>query len=311
MEPFPRLSHWHDQQSASLPRLPDYLHAVSYNLEAAHLAAHNVRRPGAGASCLANEGKVYLLSHDSQAMARAGDAAIRCAISALELALQLTNYVLDVAFPKTKVSWRAADKRRDSFRAAVVGRLGSSHPVVQVIDRIFSSYQYTLFKNYRNWVAHRGAPKVQLPQSPTRSVIIGPASSAHEESTEAEVSSFLLDHCTVVSLPFVPPIRALIDDERGQSPEDVALGISGTEGSQLKLRNNYVVVGDPLMDEGSFRTANPHELGGDVAEMAGEMVRVYSAHEYASAVTRAVSFVRDCLSEKLDHELTRACDIAA
>ena len=227
MEPFARLRQWQSENPTSLPALPEYLDAVSYNLEAAQAAEASVDRPGAAASYHFAGGKLYLLGHEINAIARAGDHGIRCAISALELGLQVTNYALKVAFPKTGVAWSSRDERPKSFRTAVRNARGDDDLVVRAIDRVFGSHQYALFKDYRNWVSHRGAPRVLSPWSPGSVLPIvtrPPEKTSPDESVLEEANSYLLDHCRVLSVPFIPSIRALLDDEKGQHPDTVGIG---------------------------------------------------------------------------------------
>jgi hypothetical protein len=314
MEPFSNLRRWHGQRPLILPALPQYLDAVSYNLEAAELAQSGVSRPGTSAWYHSDGSKLYLLGHDTQAIAHSGDHAVRCAISALELGLQVTNYALKIGFPKKQVRWSTKDERPDSFRVAVRQKLGAADLVAQVIDRIFASHQYALFKDYRNWAAHRGAPKVRSPWSPGTVIPVATLAAGNtspDESGPNEANAYLVDHCDVLSVPFVPSIRALLDDEKGSRPDALGPGIALPAGSQIKLKGNYVVAGDPLMNAEDYRAANPLEIGGESVEVAGETLRVYSAREYAFAVMQTVMFVRRCLSEDWDRSLVQACEGAA
>jgi hypothetical protein len=314
MEPFPLLRQWHSEHREHLPALPEYLDAVSYNLEAAQMAESGVGRPGASAWYHSEAGQLYLLGHDTHAIARAGDAAIRCAISALELSLQVMNYTLKVEVPKERVAWSSTDERAGSFRAAVRKVKGADHPVVRAVDRIFASHQYALFKDYRNWTAHRGAPKVLSFWSPGSVIPIArlpPGAVSPDETVLAEANGYILENCRVVSRPFVPSIRALLDDEKGQRAQHVGLGIAVAPGSRMKFKDNYVVVGDPLMNESDYRAANPVDIGGDFVDLAGEKLRVYSARSYGFAVAQAVMFVGMCLMDEWDRQLTNACEDSA
>jgi hypothetical protein len=306
LAPFPRLARWHEANADKLPSLNEYLESIAFNLESARVADRAARRPGATSAFHIEEGKVLLLSSDPSTVVRAGDWAIRSSISALELGLQVVNYAVGIGSDKKNVGWSHSRGGPGAFRRAVVKMCGDTGDIAPAIDRIFDSHRFGLFKNYRNWITHCGAPKALSSIAIGSVPVIAELSVGESPSVERTVEAaneYVLERMRVATVPFVPSLHGLIDDEKGTRPPGAPPG--------LIFKNNYVVVGDTFLSEAAYRKANPVELGTEYIEVAGEKLTVYPARAYLFAIQDATMFAAACFHADWDQALVRWCELSA
>jgi hypothetical protein len=294
LEPFPLLRA--SQAAALVPALAEYVDDVEHHLRTAGRAAERTGRRVEDTQLLITaEGQVTLLTFYAAGIAEAGDMAIRAAVSAVEMGLQVTNLVLDLGLPKKAVTAgkvKAALKNGGPIYASLLAEL----------DALFSSIGWELFLAYRHWVTHRGAPIVLAPRAllPTEIAIPlplpddPPHEQVHREIMFAAVNRYVLDNSEVVCWPFVPPVHGILDDEHG-TPVAKDVGISLPPDSKLKLIQNRVSVGSLREDARSYRAKNPVLLGRGSARRADESLQHYAAHDYVHAVHEVVRFAEEAL----------------
>lgn len=240
-----------------------------------------------------------LLSFYAAGIAEAGDTAIKAAVSAIELGLQVTNLVLGLGLPKTEVKAR-------NVRAALKRGGPAFATLLRELDSLFDSIGWKLLLAYRHWVTHRGAPValVQGARLPIEIPVPVPLVDAprpdesHSKSLVEAVNLHVLDGLEVVCWPFVPPSHGILDDEHG-TPGIQAVGIALAPDSNMKLTQNRVSVGNLREDAESYRAKNPVLLGRGSIGRADEHLERYAARDYIHAVhevARAASFAEAVLS---------------
>lgn len=243
---------------------------------------------------------------------RFGDIAVREAASAIDAGLLLTNHVLGLRFDQGKLHWRRSQASRSLRTQVQQLSAGQGSRLVQAIDSIWDSIGFELLQEYRNWVTHRGAPRVS-----TSLRFPGPIPIPDEvlkiediAQREWELRSYLLteipERIQVQCAPFYPPVMLIYSAEVDSLPQDVTLpgGIRIAKGAgRVVIRDARVGSGSLLEHRDSFRQRNQVTPEESRAVVAGEALAVYKALDYVQAVGSVVRFATQALSTSWDQEL--------
>ena len=301
LDPFPRTT-----TSKAITRPPafdEYRADVIHHLSTAERAAKRCRSRVEDCQFLIQGEKVTLLYFYVAGLAEAGDTAIRAAVSAAELGLQMTNFLLCLGIKKHRVDWASVQKEVERQ-----GAVGAS--LVSALKSLSGSIGWEKLIAYRNWVTHRGAPVVLAPTALTpveisAAPVLADAPTIEERRRSAIIESanqYVLERSEVLCWPFVPPVHGILDDHDG-TPVAPGLGISLPAGAGIKLKQNRVQVGSLLEEAASYHAKNAVSLGREVITRAGEVLERYRAWDYIHAVDQVVHLADDALCGSWDAEL--------
>lgn len=325
LRPFPLVSTWvHENEGpARAIKYDQYRYIVEYHFFASWQAAsacvgavhhfHDRRFR----SVSANGRLVSIRQFEPESIIRQGDLAVREAASSLEMALQLVNFVLKFRINKRSMRWGERDKngnlKKDEQLRKQLLKSPHSHArsLEATLDRVYSSVGYDLLSGYRNWVTHRSAPQVMVPES--FSVI--PLPDAFMEVTDSselvyQIDKYLIQEMLpkikVYSYAIAPPIQSRLSYHIEHADDDMDLpgGIYIGKGAQnITIDDMRFVRGSMFDDLQTFKANNPVPLVDERILFAGDYLEVYPATDYVSAVDNAAEFVRDVLTSVLDKAL--------
>jgi hypothetical protein len=307
---FPETSWWVDSNlsQADKEQYWEYRYNVLYHYSYAEDAERNVNsllgRFEFGDNGIA--ARIYL--QDPSEALPFGDMAIREAASTIDAGLILTNHILNLGVDQRKLRWFGDDPETSVREALKDLPDDQGLPLVRVVDQIFNSIGYKLLKDYRNWVTHRGAPRIDVPNG-LESVYLLPSAELPDElqqaprlldlelsrinsANDAQERRFLLEgflegvilrSIKITCWPFVPPF--------GEATEEVSATIGRFEDNATEfLRQNRLFREDRRV------------------QVAGETLAVYSAQEYSMAIGVVVTnFVRRMLRTDWDQRLSELC----
>jgi hypothetical protein len=199
------------------------------------------------------------------------------------------------------------------MRLALIKKLAAETDLLAAVDAVYNSIGYRLLNGSRNWVTHRGAPRVVYANP---SAFPGFSYDASEEIVcetdprrqawliERFVNDKLRDAFTVQCWPFVPPVREMVSG-LGPDPELIKRGIH--VGAGVVVQNARFVTGSLADDAKEFLARNPILLETRRAVVAGEALAVYSSSDYTMGLRDVEHFITDDLVRgKWDDELARA-----
>lgn len=289
------------------------LGAVEYHLGSLELAARqcSTRVDPQSWHMPEVEGTRYItVFFDPLSIVRVGDFAIREAASVIDTGLLLMNHVLSLGLDATqRVVWRSRNEKL-SVRSALVKKVPAEAKLLSALDKIYGSIGYRLLQGYRNWVTHRGAPRIVYAEKTSVFSVFSyeaPEEVLREEEPRKRewlidrfVNDKLPDEFSVQCWPFVPPVEVVISGQ-GQDPELVRRGIN--LGAGVVVQNAMFTIG-PLMDDASrFLANNQKPLDSNRALVAGETLAVYSANNYTMAVRHVEHFIEDVVRGEWDDEM--------
>jgi hypothetical protein len=134
-------------------------HYVTYHSDLAQNAFEAARSAIDGFSCTLNKGPAPTLrvTWAPEGGIFYADVAVREALSSFDSSLWLINRVLRLGLRATQVRWKDGSKPGPLNK-----RLSAQtyRPLFSTLDGVFDSIGYDALKNYRDWVTHRGAPRL-------------------------------------------------------------------------------------------------------------------------------------------------------
>lgn len=218
---------------------------------------------------------------------------------------------------KTKILWRRGPNEaplRTALRSLPNDR---GTELVSVIDSVFGSIGYQLLRDYRNWVTHRGAPRVIVPSELTDAIPLPEEALEASEAWERDwliqthLSSKIAFEIYVVCWPFIPPVQTVYNATVDEAESDIVLpgGVYIGKGSSVTIRDMRVVTGSLTDDAEEFKSKNPILLEKHRAKSAGEDLAVYTAMDYSMAVGSVVRFVRHAVRREWDAEFCKLCQL--
>jgi hypothetical protein len=245
-----------------------HLEDVTYHLDTATEACQRAVELVGGYEALVEGRGVGISAPDSVALLRNGDAAIRGAVSAIDTALMGVNQILGLGIPSTKVTL-----------GAILRELRKSQPVAAVadaIEEVTRSIMFESLQQYRNWVTHRGAPRISAPGAAGRSAD----------------ASFSLDEWVVTCYPFVPPVfrrrlDAPIQIPALKHPERVVMPdgkVAFRMFEEVSIHAGRVTLGDLDRDADDYTHHNKETLELGRVRVGGEELAQYSAREFIRSV---------------------------
>lgn len=278
--------------------------------------------PGSGFDwLLINEGNsVYIPRFTAEGLVHHGDSAIRAASSALDSGLQVVNHILGPKGVETtkNVRWHhevgKKSQPRKNLRAALRTLPGDRGLALdQSLEQVYSSIGYELLDHYRDWVTHRGAPRIVVAE-PLRSSLVElpPEFTANEDlnskiwDVERHIEEAIRNSVAVQCVPFVPSVGHVIN----LPPEEVREGVSipgvvhiapGFTG--LSVKDNRVSYGSLTEPSEVYRTMNSTELHDATQAVAGEELAAYSASDYRMAISFVAHFLREVFTGDGDRNL--------
>jgi hypothetical protein len=260
--------------------------------------------------------QVYLIDFHPQDLVKHGDVAIREAASVIDAGLLLTNHVLGIGIDQGQLSWNHPQASR-SLKVQLE-RLpeGRGSALATAIQRVWDSIGHELIQQYRNWVTHRGAPRVvnelNLPGPiPVPREILSQADPLlRDHLLRTYLLSFVPQKLHIQCAAFYPPVMLIYSADVSDAPEDSVLpgGIRVSKGSSITVRNAKVSGGSLLEGKDSFRARNTVTPERSTTTIAGESLAVYGAMDYVQAVGHVVRFAERALAEDWDIELTTLCE---
>lgn len=306
---FPETSRWADSNLSQAERelYWEYRYNVLYHYSCAEEAEGEVLSHIKRFEIWDNGVAASILLRDPFRALSFGDTAIREAASTIEAGLILTNHVLDLDVDQKGLMW--SGKPEKSVRKALKDLPNDQGlPLVRTVNHIFNSIGYKLLRDYRNWVTHRGAPRIDVPKGLER-VFLLPSSELPDELQQAPRLSdwelslinsangarerrFLLEGALervilrsikITCWPFVPPFGEI------------------TEGGSA-------IFGSLEDDAEEFLEKNQLLKEDRRVQVAGETLAVYSAQEYIMAIGfTGTNFVRRMFRKDWDHSLSELC----
>lgn len=317
-EPFPAATAWVTANSSAdeSAEIEEYLHAVRYHLSVganAERAASAALRPGEWGISHTGDA-IYVVGFDPYQVVQYGDQAIREAGTVVDVALQFTNRALNTGLAKESVRWgRGASESALQAYLRKGGR-AEDQALMASIDAVFDSIGLRLLHDYRHWVTHRGAPRVQLDYP-----LPGPIALDDEIKNEADerrkvflietkLSAEIPTAMRIECYPFVPPVESVISLSVENAPDDIEIpGLVRIEkGASLEIRDATTTRGSPMESVADFTAKNPITREESRVRLAGEDLAVYKAWDYIHAILFAMQFVNGALRGDWDEKLTLA-----
>jgi hypothetical protein len=318
--PFPQVAAWIDSldDGDRAESLREYLYAVGY-----HLAlADDAERRASGALTHHDEwglspdgATLYLLRFEPLDLVRYGDISIRQAASALDVALQFVNAVLDLGVGKDQVRWgrdEAAKRPGDQspLRLALTTLdTPEAAAVVAHCDTIYGSIGLELLHGYRHWVTHRGAPRIRTTRNLHEPIALPAEVAAEQDERQKkwEIERLLMTDLPrairVECYPFVPSVGAVYNFHVDEATEDIDIpGFIhiGAGSKNITVEDASIGFGSPLDSATEFLTNNPVVREEAKVRVAGEDLAVYKAWDYSHALSFANRFVQMALSGDWD-----------
>lgn len=321
-EPFPQISQWVNEHLSGERKeeFDEYRYAVEYHLsqaeEASQECSSSLWRFQWGISH--DHKSMYILDLSPELLIRHGDIAIRAGASAIDTGLQLVNNVLDLGVRKTNIRWGRGSRESALRKALRTLPNNCGMNLVKVVDSIFGSIGYELLRDYRNWVTHRGAPRVIHPSDLTGPIPVPEDALEASEAAQREwcirthLLSTIPSQIFVWCRPFVPPVQTVVSATIDEAESDIVLpgGVFIGKGSRdITIRDMRVVAGSLTQDAEEFKSKNPILLEKHRAKFAGEDLAVYSAMDYSQAIRSVVRFVEQTLTGEWDAELLKSCQL--
>lgn len=318
---FPSLSEVVEKSDPSfVAAYRERLEVVHYHLTSLELAARQCSvHVGRESWNIQGDGSEQYINvmFDPYSIVRVGDLAIREAASVIDTSLLLMNQVLGLGLPNELI-WQNRREEARTVRSMLIEKLPAETNLLATLDTIYRSIGYRLLNGYRNWVTHRGAPRVVYAKP---SPFPGFSYLAHEEivqETKPGRQEWLIDRFvnervekefTIQCWPFVPPVREIISGQ-GQDPKLIERGINVSAG--IVVQDARFFSGSSMDDAKEFLAKNPILLEAHRAMFAGEALAVYSPGDYTHGVRYVEFFVTEELVRgKWDEELARAYERAS
>lgn len=327
--PFPSLTQFvrdHYEESERLAYF-QYLYSVRYHLVRSWKESRECESSLWNVKfTLYSNGTVTLTDYQPKYLIWHGDTAIREAISALDTGLMLTNFLLNINLPQEKVNWPRLNSclEDDSSKLREVIR--------SVFDPKNKSKGYSLLSGYRNWVTHRGAPSLSVPdeiygpidlpahvlfklyESLDKERNANPSSDLVNVIIDSHVKIFILqfiaERMEVVCWPVYPPVSLRYDFDSLERSEDIVLpgGIHIDKiAGAVKIEDARVVSSSLFDGSSDYDKQNNVSLAKREEDFAGEKLAVYSINDYVSSVNAVVNFVRTMPMGEWDAELRKIC----
>jgi hypothetical protein len=278
------------------------LEAVEYHVDAAASSSDRCWELAGGTDViLMGKPPPELIPSQRVQLLRNGDEAIREAVSAVDMALQAVNHILQLGVPAHKVT-------PDSV-LAVLGIPEATEPkstrerIAAAIQTIARSMLLSGLRAYRNWVTHRGAPRI--------SAATAPSGDGEPDSPTS------LDSLEVTCYPFVPPVltrrlREPIQIPQLTNPVPIRLsdGGLGFPIFQIEIQGGRISVGGLEMNADEYAEKNPQSIEVRRVKVAGEELAVYRARDFVRGVQELVWRLQTNLAEgsNWDNALSAAVD---
>ena len=260
--------------------------------------------------------EVYLFNFHPLDLVRHGDVAIREAASVIDAGLLLTNHILGIGIDQRRLRWNHSQPNR-SLKVQLE-RLpnGMGIALANVIQCVWDSIGYELLQQYRNWVTHRGAPRVvselNLPGPiPIPREILAEGDPLRRNWLLFNHLLFLVpDKLHVQCAAFYPPVMLIYSADVPDALENMTLpgGIRVEKGAGITIHNARISSGSLLEPKDSFRARNTVTPERSTITFAGEPLAVYGAMDYIRAVNHVVRFAESALAEDWDSKLTALCE---
>lgn len=256
---FPTLVDWVGTPDPSeRERFLQYWHAVDYHLRLADEArakALDYLRDLHWAMAGPRAVLVYPWNFDS--LINYGDISIREAASVLDMGLQLVASIVG-GIEKKDVHWGRGTDEGKLRRTLKTRTSPEADRLVEITDAIYGSIGYELLKGYRDWVTHRGAPRLislhdeRVPLELSEEVANETDRQRLEFFIRRDLSSIVGNLLEVHCYPFVPPVQAAVEH----------LEIEAAGATVATIKHARIALGNLSEDARVFRRNNPTLLEG-------------------------------------------------
>jgi hypothetical protein len=316
---FPTLTQWAQKNLSGRDRtiFDEYHHVVQYHLSQADEASRDSSSSLWQFQWAGNPSKdeVFVLGFSANSLAKNGDFAIREAASAIDTGLLMVNHILKLGIDQTRIWWGLSAKEGPLKTAVRNMDKNRGSGLIGALDSVFGSIGYELLIGYRNWVTHRGAPSVIVPDELNRPIPIPKEAikSSEPKTRNWFIETYLLatipSKILVTCWPFVPPVSAVLNAQIDEAESDIVLpGIKIGKGARnISIKDMRIVAGDLTMNAEQFKKQNSILLEKNQARVAGEDLAVYTGIDYVQAVGSVVRFARTVLTGAWDSELAKLC----
>jgi hypothetical protein len=299
----------------------EYLDGVDYHLGFSRSAASQCSSSLYDAQVMVDHtGTAFYINRTSALdLVRWGDIAVREAASVIEVGWVAISHLLQLRLDtRTQMKWRDSGGKPGLFqkRLRALGTT-SAGALAEDIRRMFDSLGYDLLQGYRNWVTHRGAPKLEPALR-----ILGPIPMPVEIQQEqdetqrafllrTEAMLHLLRTMRVTCWPIAPPVQMTYSANIGVAEQAIDLpgGIHIDAGAtNIQIANSRIQSGSLWDDVAAFRARNPLTIEQGRSRLAGEALALYSAGDYVMAVQMVTRFAQEAVCTVFDGQLCRAVE---
>lgn len=300
-------------------KLDEYLYIVSYHSNFAQDAARQCSSALTdsllGFTSQINidpiNNSVYLFGFSLEAIIRHGDVAIREAISAIDAGLLLTNYIVGTNIKQAKLYW--GNLRQELVKSSDT----YLQTLEKVIQAVIDSIGYDYLKRYRNWVTHRGAPRIKTKLKLPGPIPVPPNIFDHTnpDNERWQLTSYLMTEIPrqiyVQCVPFHPPVMLIYNAtlEGGAGPITLPgnVFVDIEKGSSVFFDNTMVSTGSLFENRERYSEHHKVKLELDRTKIAGETLVTYQIADYIEGVKQLTSFVQETLSDEWDKQLEAFC----
>lgn len=311
----------HTSSEESRAAQEEYLAGVDYHLGFSRSAASQCSSSLYESQVMVDHtGTAYYINRTNALdLVRWGDIAVREAASVIEVGWVAINQLLQLGLDtKSQLKWRDNGGRPGPFQNKLRSLGGTSTDALAGdIGRMFDSLGYDLLQGYRNWVTHRGAPKLEPALS-----VIGPIPTPKEIQEEPDESKrvfrlrtealiYLSKNMRVTCWPIAPPVQMTYSANIGvaEGPIDLPGGVHIAAGAtNIQIENSRIQSGSLWDDAAAFRVRNPLPIEQGRPRLAGEDLALYSAGDYVMAVQMVARFAEQAVCQVFDAQLCRAIE---
>jgi len=300
---FPETTRWVDSNLGPTVSADyhQYLYAVDYHL---NQAEESFRRASSTlheySPLVSKEKRVVIPLHfHPGALVVGGDATVRQVASAIDTGLVLMNQILEAGIAKTKVrGWGIRKDPRQDLRSAIGRKYGAqADSLIKGVDAAFNPIGYQLLREYRDWVTHRGAPEVIVPDSLYGPLPIPPEVRIPEDErlVESALRGFIFmeigEKTTVRCRPFVPPVQSIINaDSTNETRSLIPAGLFSGVPAEVHVKGVRMSYGSLSESRESYIAKNPVSVSTGMDLVAGEELERCTAIDYTNALWAVKGF---------------------
>lgn len=238
-----------------------------------------------------------------------GDVTIREAATIIDIALLLTNQVTGIGIQQDLLSWKSTDRRK-GLKIGLEARGGHEcQDLVSEISKVWDSIGLFLMQAYRNWVTHRGAPKLVLAPGHTSGYQI-PATILEIEQEvrrkfylEKYLREVFNEDLSIACAPFYPKIIGFLNLTVTEEDNPIPELCKVTGGGTITFQNTALRTANMLENKDAYLAKHQVDVHQHEFNYGGEKLQVYKIQDYLSALQHICRFIQDSLTGGWDRKL--------